>query len=573
MYPPASASIRAGLCLAMAALTFSFTSASAAEAPALGDLGKVGSVSFPTSCDPALQPEFERGLALLHSFFYAEARRVFTSVASKDPECAMAHWGIAMTHWHPLWTPPDSTELDAGLAATRRATAASKQAPRETGFVKAIAAYYEATATPAAIAAAATQKQDASCHGPRAADPAGRAAAFRDEMERIVAANPDDTEAVAFFALSLLGTTPPGDATLMNPKRAADLLEKQYAAHPGHPGLAHYLIHSYDYPPLAKRGLAAANAYAAMQPWVPHALHMPSHIYTRLGMWKENIASNRASAAASRAYEAKYHPGAASFEELHALDYQMYGLLQAGHDRAAKDLLGRLGEIKKTHPETDFVVGYAFGAMPARYVLERREWKEAAALAVPPMPFFGKLPFAEGHITYANAVGAARSGDLAAAAKAAARLGELSASVTDKRFRYFADQMELQRQAATGLIAFARGEKDEAIRILQAAASREDSLGKHPVSPGAILPIRELLAETLLEAGRPAEALAEFEAALAIYPKRFNGVAGAAQAAAATGRADVARRYYAELIELSKEGDAQRPALKRAAEFVSVATD
>jgi tetratricopeptide (TPR) repeat protein len=557
------------VCAALVLATPAWAATSSAS-PALGDLSKVGSLRFPTTCDPAVQKEFERGLALLHSFFYEEARRVFTSVAEKDPQCAIAQWGIAMTYWHPIWTPPDSSELAAGRAAVTRALAASKKDEREGAYIKAIQAYYEGLAEPVvAIPGAAPGAADQSCHGPRLVDPKGRAACFLREMEQVVSHHPGDTDASAFLALALLGTAPPGDPALANQKRAAGILERWYAEQPQHPGLAHYLIHSYDYPPLAAQGLKAANAYAAMQPWVPHALHMPSHIYTRLGMWPENIASNRASAAAARTYAASHHPDAASFEELHALDYLMYGHLQAGQDGEAKRVLDRLAEIKKTHPETDFVVGYAFGAMPARYALERRAWKEAAALAMPPMPFWGKLPFAEGHIVYARAVGAAKTGDLVAAGAAADRLQELAGSVKDARFRYFADQMALQRQAALGLIALGRGEKDEAIRILRAAASREDSLGKHPVSPGAILPIRELLAEALVDCGKPAEALAEYQASLAIYPRRFNGVAGAARAAAAAGKGDLARRYYGELIALAKTGDGARPELKTASDYVA----
>lgn len=553
--------------LAAALATALAVPARAAE-PRLGDLSRVGTVSLPTSCDPALQAEFDRGLALLHSFFYAEARRIFEAVAAKDPDCAMAHWGVAMTWYHPIWTPPDSAELAVGRAAAARAAAAKKQSPREREWVNAIRAYYEATGADPAAAAAA-EKSPASCHGAGGAvgaDAPARARAYSAAMEAIHRAHPEDTEAAAFFALSLLGTAKPGDLT--NPRRSAAILEPFYAKHGNHPGLAHYLIHSYDYPPLARQGLAAANAYARMQPWVPHALHMPSHIYTRLGMWQENIESNAASAAASRAYAAKYHPGAASFEELHALDYQIYGHLQKAEDGKARAALERLAAIEKTHPETDLVVGYAFGAMPARFALERRQWKEAAALELRPMPFWSRLPFSEGHIVYARAVGAARSGDLAAAERWAGRLDELAAQSVDPRFKYFSEQMSLQVEAARGLIALARGAKEDAVRRLRAAAAREDSLGKHPVSPGAILPIRELLAETLLETGRAAEALAEFEAALAIYPRRFNGVAGAALAAEKAGRNDAARRYYGELIELAKEGDGQRPELRHAADFL-----
>jgi tetratricopeptide (TPR) repeat protein len=384
------------------------------------------------------------------------------------------------------------------------------------------------------------------------------------EMEKVATRHPDDVEAAAFYSLSLLGTAPPGDPALANQRRAAEILEKWFAARRNHPGVAHYLIHSYDYPPIAPKGLTAADAYAAMAPWVPHALHMPSHIYTRLGMWPQTIESNRASAEAARKYAATYHPDAASFEELHALDYLAYGYLQTAQDRQAREVVDHLATIKKTHPASDFVVAYAFGAIPARYALERRQWKEAASLELRPMPFWGRFPFAEGHLTYARAVGAARSGDPAAAAAAAERLKQLAASATDPRFRYFADQMELQRQAALGLIALAKGEKDEAVRLLRQAAAREDSLGKHPVSPGAILPIRELLGEALLESGKPAEALVEFEASLKIYPARFNGLCGAARAADRAGRKAEAHRYYGELLELAKAGDGTRPEIAEA---------
>ena len=532
--------------------------------PALGDLSKLGRVQFPTSCDPAVQKEFERGVALLHSFFYDEARRVFTKVANQDPECAMAHWGVAMTYYHPIWTAPDSSELAAGLAAVEKALAASKKSGRELEYVRAVEAFYKGFDLPVDPAAAAAP----SCHGPARIDHRGRAACYMREMEKVASHDSADVEAAAFYALSLLGTAPPGDPALANQKKSAEVLERWFAARRDHPGIAHYLIHSYDYPPIAAKGLQAANIYAAMAPGVPHALHMPSHIYTRLGMWQETIASNRASAEAARKYAAAFHPDAASFEELHALDYLAYGYLQTGQDRKTREVLDRLAAITRTYPATDFVAAYAFGAIPARYVLERREWKEAAALEVRPMPFWGRFPFAEGHLTYARAVGAARSGNLAAAEKAADRLKELAAAVVDPRFRYFADQMLLQREAALGLIASARGDKDQAVRLLSVAAAREDSLGKHPVSPGAILPVRELLAETLLEAGKPAEALAEFEASLKIYPGRFNGLCGAARAADRAGRRQAAVGYYTRLLDLAKPGDGTRLEIAEARAFL-----
>jgi tetratricopeptide (TPR) repeat protein len=529
-------------------------------APRLGDLGKVGTVEFPTSCDPSVQPEFNRALALLHSFFYEEARRVFTEVAGRDPDCAMAYWGVAMTYYHPIWTAPDKSEFEAGLAAVEKALAAPKQGERESEFIRALAAYYKAVD----VAEGRSEEAAPSCHGPARLDHSGRAACYLRELEGLANRRPQDVEAAAFYALQLVATSPPGDPALGQPRKAGEILEKWFGKRPDHPGLAHYLIHSYDYPPLAARGLPAAQAYAAIAPGVPHALHMPSHIFTRLGMWKGTIASNLASAEAARQYAARYHPDAASFEELHALDYLVYGYLQTAQDRKAKQVLDRLREIRKTHPQTDFVVAYAFGAIPARYALERREWKEAASLSRTPMPFWDKFPFAEGHVAFARAVGAAHLGKVDAARAAAERLRELAGAAMDPRFRYFADQMEIQRQAALGLIALAAGKKEEAVGILREAAGREDALGKHPVSPGAMLPVRELLAEALLEAGKPTEALEQYEASLAIYPGRFNGLYGAGLAAERAGKEELTRKHYGQLLDMTKEGDGLRPELARA---------
>jgi tetratricopeptide (TPR) repeat protein len=530
---------------------------------ALGDLSKVGKVEFATSCDPALQGEFEHGLALLHSFFYAEARRVFSEIADKDPDCAMAWWGVAMSYYHPLWAAPDSAEFDAGLRAARKAQAAAKKNERESGYVRAIVAYYEGVDNPASA-----ETGGMSCHAPTMADAGGRAACFSREMQSIVEHDPEDVEAAAFFALSLLGTAPAGDPTLTNQKEAAALLETWFAQRPNHPGLAHYLIHSYDYPPLAANGLHAANVYADMAPWVPHALHMPSHIYTRVGMWDETIAANLASADASRRYAAAHHPDAASFEELHALDYLAYGYLQTARDAKAADVLRHVRAMKKTFPASDFAVSYAMGAIPARFALERGQWKEAASLAIPDPAFFGAFPFGEGLVVFARAVGAARSGDLKGATREAERLGVISANMTAPRLKYFAEQLETQRRAALALVSIASGEKDAGVTQLRAAAAREDSLGKHPVSPGSILPLRELLGDALLEAGRPDEALAEFEASLKIYPRRFYGIAGAARAAEAAGKVDVARTHYQELLDLAGSGDGKRAELARAKAFI-----
>jgi tetratricopeptide (TPR) repeat protein len=550
----------------------------ASATPAVGDLRKVGDVHFPTTCDPAVQDDFDRGLALLHSFFYEEARRVFTAIAEQDPKCASAWWGVAATYYHPIWTAPSKEEFAAGQAAIRKARELSGGVNEtERGFITALDAFYsgmDAPLTNLGKEAAAkvgmdagTGPQSQSCHGPVSGDYKSCSVAYEKALERLVASQPKNTDAAAFYALQLVATAAPGDPSLAHQKKAAGILEGLYAQHPNHPGLAHYLIHSYDYPPLARDGLKAAEAYADIAPWVPHALHMPSHIFTRLGMWKENIESNLASADAARKYAAAHYDGATSFEEMHALDYLAYGYLQTAQDAKARSVLDRLRRVERSYPEDDFVVAYAAGAMPARYALERRQWKEAATLEPPLARLVKKFPFAQAHVAYARALGAARTGDLAAAKTEAARLDELAAGVTEPRFKFFRSLTEVQAMTARGWIAHAEKRNDDAVALLRRAAQMEDSLGKHPVSPGAIFPARELLAELLTEIGKPTEALAEFEASLKIYPARFNAVYGAARAAERAGKTDLAGRYYGELTALASERDAKRPELDRARAF------
>jgi tetratricopeptide (TPR) repeat protein len=555
--------VRATVLMACLSLLPAATAAAAAaDSRTVGDLGKVGTVSFPISCDPSLQADFERGVALLHSFFYAEARRVFESIAARDPECAMAHWGIAMSYYHMIWAPPDSAELAAGMAAAKRALAARKQSERERGYIAAILAYYEGDAIAPVEGLPPPQASAPSCHGGPGPDFRGRAACFLREIEKVAAKHPDDVDAAAFYALSLLGNAPPGDGDLKLQTKAASLLEPWYAQRPQHPGLVHYLIHSYDYPATAKKGLDAALAYADIAPWVPHALHMPSHIFTRLGMWDETIRSNLAAAEAGRRLAPA--PDIGYFEELHALDYAIYGYLQTGRDAEAKRVVERIASLKGTYPAVDLPAAFAFGAIPARYVLERRAWREASELSVPPMPFWERLPFSKGHIVYANAVGAAMAGDLERARAAARELGVLSDAATDARFAYFKFLMSIQQRTALGLIAIAEGHRDDGLALLAGAAAAEDSIGKSGVSPGAMLPARELYAEALLDAGRPREAFAEFEASLKIYPRRFNGVQGAARAADRAGMKREAAAYYEQLLELAKGGDGARPGIAEA---------
>ena len=336
-----------------------------ADVHAPGEVRSAGAVTFEISCSPAVRGEFERGVALLHSFFYEESRRIFTKIAQTDPACAMAQWGIAQTWWHPIWAPPLPEEFDAGKAAAQRALELPST-PREHGFIEAIATYYNTSDM-----APAQTPVGQSCHGP-VGTPA-RVVAYAAVMRTLYERYPNDFEAQVFYALATLavGYATPTDTSLANQKAAGELLERLWKINPRHPGVAHYIIHSYDYPSLASRALPAAQAYSAIAPWVPHALHMPSHIFTRLGMWDESVASNLASADASRAYAAQRGRDAIEVEELHALDYQMYSYLQQGRDTEARNVAARVDGVHATFPPMDFVGAYALAAVPVRFARAR----------------------------------------------------------------------------------------------------------------------------------------------------------------------------------------------------------
>ena len=524
-------------------------------APEPGDLRAAGTVDFKVSCTPDARSEFIRGVALLHSFFYEEARRIFTAVAAKDPNCAMAQWGIAMTWWHPIWTPPTPDEMSAGKAAIQKAMAMKGGTDLERGFITALNAYYNSADSPT------TGEVGQSCHGP--VGPRDRVMAYEKAMRALSERYPDDVETQTFYALAVLsvGYANPTDTTLSNQLKAARILEKLWKKNPNHPGVAHYLIHSYDYPALAERGLAAARSYGSIAPWVPHALHMPSHIFTRLGMWEESIAANRSSADASRAYAAMRHRDATEAEELHALDYMAYSYLQEGQDNKAKEIVDFVATVRKTNPELEFSAAYALAAIPSRYALERNAWSEAATLTVPELPHWSSFPSFEALIEYSHALGRAHIGDLEGARKAIDRMRQLRDSSTDPRLDYFKRHLDLQIQAASAWVTYSEGKKDEAINLLRRAADAEDILGKHPVSPGALVPAREQLGDLLLTLNRPKEAQREFEAALKIYPGRFRGLYGAAQAAKQIGEKEKADRYYAKLIEQTAKADGSRTEL------------
>jgi tetratricopeptide (TPR) repeat protein len=503
---------------------------------------KLGTVSFPTSCAPAVQAPFARAVALLHSFWYDEAEKAFNQVAVLDPACAMAHWGVAMSLYHPIWAAPTPAELQRGQEAVARARTAAVPTERERDYVGAIEAFFRDAAT---------------------ADHRSRAVAYEKAMERVYQRYPDDREAAIFYSLALLGTAPPSDKTYANQKKAGEILNRVLPAQPDHPGVAHYLIHSFDYPQLADLALPAARSYSKIAESSPHALHMPSHIFVRLGLWDDSIRANEDSAAAARAHVQKTLPGGHSFDELHAVDYLVYAFLQQGRDARAREMLERIRTVERID-NPNFAAAYALAAVPARYALERARWAEAGALAVAPASFpWAKFPYAEAITHFARAVGAARSGDAVTARQAVERLEALHKAAIDATMAYWPDQIEIQRRAAAGWLARAEGRNDDALRLMKEAVELEAATDKHPVTPGVVVPARELLADLLMDLGRPAEALADYEASLAIAPNRLYPLSGAVRAADAAGQREKARTHYATLEKLSAKGDGVRPELTK----------
>ena len=505
---------------------------------------KLGKVHFSTSCNSAVQPTFEHAVALLHSFGYGPAASAFAEVAAQDPKCAMAEWGIAMSNFHVIWGPPTEAEFAAGREAAQKAAAIPAGSERESDYIAAINAFYK---------------------GDGVAHPA-RVAAFERAMAKVAERNPQDHEAAIFHALAILGVAynSPPDKTYARQKQAAEILNRLLPLEPEHPGIAHYVIHAFDYPELAELALPAARAYAKIAPSSPHALHMPSHIFTRLGLWQESIDSNLASEKAARQRIEKAHPGATAFDGLHAMDYLEYAYLQTGRDAQARELVDRVAKVTSLDV-AQFAAGYALAAVPARYALERRAWKEAAVLTVAPTSFpWEQYPYAEAIVHFARAVGAARSGDRETARAAFARLAAIQRVLAGQKGFDWATQVEIQRRAAAGWLAHAEAKDEEAVALLRSAADLEDTTDKHPVTPGSVLPAREQLADLLAELGRPGAALTEYETSLRTAPARFRTFWGAAQAAEQAGDATKAKTYYAKVVALCAGVESDRPELAQA---------
>ena len=506
---------------------------------AAGNLEQLGTVHFPVSCSAEAQAQFQRAVALLHSFWWQEAEKAFAAVAQTDPTCAMSYWGSAMTLLqNPFTWPPAPQTLQEGWAIVEKAKALEPKTHRERDYIAAIAVFYEDADT---------------------VDHRTRVLAYEKAMEQVYLRYPEDREAAVFYALALDVAAPPTDKTYANQLKAAGILEQIFVEQPNHPGVAHYLIHSYDHQPIAHRGLAAARRYAQIAPSAPHALHMPSHIFTRQGLWQESIESNRASAAATENH----------YDKLHAMDYLEYAYLQGAQDLAAKrvfDDMTALGKVNSEH----WTTAYALAAIPARYTLERRRWADAASLTLQPNEYpWSRFPQAEAVAVFARALGAARSGNAVAAKKDMERLQVLRDALVVAKQSYWAEQAEIQGRVVAAWVARAEGKNEEAIQLMRAAVEREEATDKHPVSPGPIVPARELLGEMLLEAQEPRQALQEFEHAIREEPHRFNGLSGAARAAQLAGDAEKAHTYYAQLVTLCEHGDNGRSELAEARTFLA----
>jgi hypothetical protein len=504
---------------------------------------KLGTVNFQTSCSPEAQTQFNRAMSLLHSFEFGQAIEGFNAASKADPSCAIAHWGVAMSRWtNPFQlSTRAATQIQQGLAAIRQAEQAGAKTQRERDY----------------IAAAAKLYVDAD-----KLDQRTRVVAYEKAMSELAAKYPDDREASIFWALSLTAAALPSDKSYANQLKAGAILEKLYPEQPNHPGITHYIIHSYDVPALAPKAMASAERYATIAPSAPHALHMPSHTFTRVGAWQESIDTNRASADVAKKVNARG-------EQLHAMDYMTYAYLQSGQDKAVQTLMQGLPEVAAQFDPNAIqgaasgVAGvFALSAIPARWVLERRDWKAAAALKEPAS---SPYPYTEALVHFARAIGAAHTGALDQARASIKALDTINQQLTTAKEAYWAEQVAIQRDGATAFLRLAEGKRDEALALMRATADREDATEKSAITPGPIAPARELLGDMLLDMKQAAAALKEYQAVLKKEPNRFRATYGAAKAAALSGDNATARTNFQQIVKLCPKGDAPgRPELEEA---------
>ena len=494
-----------------------------------------GTVSFSQSCSEKTRPDFNLAIALLHSFEYTEAEKVFAKVIDQDPQCVMAYWGAAMSNFHPLWSPPSPAELEKGARIiTLARTILPDKSTRESDYIEALATIYDEWNT---------------------LDHRARLLKFEKASQALYEKYTDDDEAAIFYALALGAAADPADKTFQKQKKAGDVLNRIFANKPTHPGIAHYIIHNYDYPELATLALPAARKYAAIAPASAHAQHMPSHIFTRLGLWDESIQSNIASVSAAQCYAQKSGIKGHWDEELHGLDYLMYAYLQKADDEKALEQVRYLQTIKEVFP-VNFKDAYSFASMPARYAVERRDWAAAASLQPEPADFpWEKFPWEKANIYFARALGAVHINKVQDAKKDLEQLKALHATLVQAKENYKSNLVLIQVKASEAWIKLAEGKKTEALTLMTEAADMEDATAKHPVTPGEIIPARELLADMYLEAGDSQRALQVYEEDLKRHPNRFNGIYGAAIASKKSGDAAKAEQFSEQLVALAGTGN------------------
>jgi hypothetical protein len=507
----------------------------------------LGSVVFNTSCSRTVQPQFNRAVALMHSFQFRNAIEAFDAILLTEPSCSTAYWGIALSSWgNPFAAGLKSTaQLEEGLKAINQAGVSPPKTERERAYVEAVAHLFTNTAT---------------------TDQQSRKLGYENAMAALSAAHSEDTEAAIFYALAVAANADPADKTYAKQLKAGAILDKLFAQYPDHPGLAHYIIHAYDVPPLAARAIGAAQRYGEIAPSTPHALHMPSHTFTRVGDWQASIDANIAAAASAR--NAGQTP-----EELHATDYMVYAYLQTGQDNAAKHLVESAAQTftrfdpasPNTGAGSPATAYFARAAIPARYCLERKAWSDAAKLEAVSSPF----PYTDAITYFARGLAAAHLKNHAAALSAIESVKQMREKLTTMKENYWANQVDIQRQEVSSWLAFADGDSQGALAGMRAAAAQEDRTEKSVVTPGPLAPARELLAELLLELKRPTEALKEFEATLTKEPNRFRSLYGAAEAAKLAGDRHTAQTYFQKLLEVAARGD--KPGRQELAEALSAA--
>jgi tetratricopeptide (TPR) repeat protein len=496
-------------------------------------------VKFANSCSAEVQSEFRHAVTLLHSFEYPETERIFNEIIDQDPSCAMARWGAAMSIWHPLWAPPSKSDLQQG-ARTLAETTGLETTPREAAYIGALKAFFSS--------------DDINTHR-------NRSLAYEARMSEVYEGNLDDPEAAVFYALAVRTTADPRDKSYTQQFKAAAILNWVRSAQPTHPGVLHYLIHSYDSPGLAHLALDVANTYADAAPDSAHAQHMPSHIFTRLGLWESSLSSNHDSTRSAAEFTVRAKLPGHYDEGLHSMDYLMYAMLQTARDDEAQELLIRLGNIKKTDTE-NFKVAYTYAASPARYALERRKWDEASELQFVRKDFdWNEFGWAQSIHYFARGIGAARSGQSEKARQELTVIKDLQQALPPTTLPYWREEVQVQADAVMSWILLSEGKKEEALDLASAAADREDAVDKHPVTPGEVLPARELYADMLFEMGEYANSLTEYRIVLKGSPNRLNALLGAAAAATRLKDLKLAEHFYEVVREYTQSGNRMRSGL------------